>query len=87
MDRKNVLYIAVSLDGMIAREDGSIDWLDEFEGEGDNGYSDFYQTVDTVVLGRSTYEHVKVPNAGFSRIRIKHATFSQERPAAIRMNT
>lgn len=34
MDRKNVLYIAVSLDGMIAREDGSIDWLDEFEGEG-----------------------------------------------------
>lgn len=37
MDRKNVLYIAVSLDGMIAREDGSIDWLDEFEGEGNNG--------------------------------------------------
>lgn len=60
MDRKNVLYIAVSLDGMIAREDGSIDWLEEFEGEGDNGYSDFYQTVDTVILGWSTYEHVKV---------------------------
>lgn len=60
MNRKNVLYIAVSLDGMIAREDGSIDWLDEFEGEGDNGYSAFYQTVDTVILGRSTYEHVKI---------------------------
>lgn len=60
MERKTVLYIAVSLDGMIAKEDGSIDWLDEFEGEGDNGYSDFYQTVDTVILGRSTYEHVKV---------------------------
>lgn len=55
-----MLYIAVSLDWMIAKEDGSIDWLDEFEGEGDNGYSDFYQTVDTVILGRSTYEHVKV---------------------------
>ncbi|MDL9993665.1 dihydrofolate reductase family protein [Bacillus stercoris] len=65
MDRKNVLYIAVSLDGMIAREDGSIDWLEEFEGEGDNGYSDFYQTVDTVILGRSTYEHVKVLTSVF----------------------
>lgn len=41
MERKTVLYIAVSLDGMIAKEDGSIDWLDEFEGEGDNGYSHF----------------------------------------------
>lgn len=44
-----------------ALEDGSIDWLDEFEGEGDNGYSAaFYQTIDTVILGRSTYEHVKI---------------------------
>ncbi|MCK8099917.1 hypothetical protein C7B63_09325 [Bacillus halotolerans] len=65
MDRKNVLYIAVSLDGMIAREDGSVDWLDEFEGEGDNGYSEFYQTVDTVILGRSTYEHIKILTPDF----------------------
>ncbi|MDS9995763.1 dihydrofolate reductase family protein [Bacillus atrophaeus] len=65
MNRKTILYIAASVDGFIAREDGSIDWLDDFEGEGDNGYGDFYQTIDTVILGRSTYEHIKVLVADF----------------------
>lgn len=65
MNRKTILYIAASVDGFIAREDGSIDWLDDFEGEGDNGYGDFYQTIDTVILGRSTYEHIKVLTADF----------------------
>lgn len=54
------LYIAVSLDGYIARTDGSVDWLESFphpEGE-DYGYSDFYSGIGTVVLGRATYEHV-----------------------------
>jgi dihydrofolate reductase len=38
-DRKTVLlYIAVSVDGYVARENGDIDWLYESEGEGDNGY-------------------------------------------------
>lgn len=60
MNRKNVFYIVVLLDGMIVREDGSIDWLDEFEGEGDNGYSVFYQIVDIVILGWSIYEYVKI---------------------------
>lgn len=31
-----VMYIATSMDGYIAREDGSIDWLEETEGAGDN---------------------------------------------------
>jgi len=57
MKRPVVLYIAISLDGYIAREDGSIDWLYEIEGEGDNGYEEFYQTVDTVLMGKTTYDH------------------------------
>lgn len=36
MKKPTVMYIATSLDGYIAREDGSIDWLEETEG--DNGY-------------------------------------------------
>ncbi|MEM5016715.1 dihydrofolate reductase family protein [Metabacillus indicus] len=56
--RKVVLYIGVSLDGYIARRDGSIDWLDEANGEGDNGYSEFLKTIDTVIMGKKTYDHV-----------------------------
>ena len=53
-----ILYIAISLDGYIARPDGAVDWLDDVEGDGDNGYSEFYSQVGTVVMGRKTYEEV-----------------------------
>jgi len=59
MSNKVVLYIAMSLDGYIARKDGSVDWLFDVEGDGgDNGYAAFYQTIGTVVMGRTTYEDV-----------------------------
>lgn len=58
--RKVVLYIATSIDGFIARENGSLDWLFEAEavGEGDHGFSAFYQTIDTLLMGRATYDHL-----------------------------
>jgi dihydrofolate reductase len=47
----------MSLDGYIADEHGSVDWLNEFQGRGeDYGYAEFYRTVDTVLMGRTTYE-------------------------------
>jgi len=54
------LYIACSLDGYIARRDGSLDWLDSVDHpEGvDYGYGDFYSGIDTVVMGRKTYDEV-----------------------------
>ncbi|MET3939205.1 dihydrofolate reductase [Paenibacillus sp. PvP094] len=59
MSNKVVLYIAMSLDGYIARKDGSVDWLFDVEGDGgDNGYAAFHQTIGTVVMGRTTYEDV-----------------------------
>ena len=59
MSNKVVLYIAMSLDGYIARKDGSVDWLFDVEGDGgDSGYAAFYQTIGTVVMGRTTYEDV-----------------------------
>ena len=42
--RKVVLYIATSLDGYIATEDHNLDWLFTYEGDGDNGFSNFYET-------------------------------------------
>jgi dihydrofolate reductase len=56
------VYIATSLDGFIARRDGSIDWLNEAnavvpEGE-DCGYMAFMDSVDALIMGRKTYEQV-----------------------------
>ena len=50
--RKIKLFIACSLDGFIARGDGGIDWLFN----GDYGYKKFYNSVDTVLMCRKTYE-------------------------------
>ena len=57
--RKVILYIAMSLDGFIAKEDDDISFLDivSIENE-DYGYSDFYQSVDTVIIGRKTYDKI-----------------------------
>jgi dihydrofolate reductase len=53
MSRRVVLYVANSLDGFIAREDGSVDWLfDPYA----HGYEFFYEDVDTVIMGRKTYD-------------------------------
>lgn len=53
------VFIATSLDGYIARPDGSIDWLTErAEQAGDTGYDEFMASIDTVVLGRGTYQKV-----------------------------
>lgn len=56
------VFIATSLDGFIARSNGSIDWLNEAnsmvpKGE-DCGYKKFMSTVDTLVMGRNTFEQV-----------------------------
>lgn len=49
------LYIATTLDGYIADKNDNLQWLFDVEGEGDNGYGAFYDTIDTVVMGMSTY--------------------------------
>lgn len=55
--RKVALYIAASLDGFIARENGAIDWLPPVDPEGeDYGYREFYDSIDTVLVGRKTWE-------------------------------
>jgi len=54
-----ILYIAASLDGYIARADGSVDWLSVVNDDStDYGYADFYARVDAVAMGSRTYEQV-----------------------------
>lgn len=59
MKRKVVLYIAMSLDGYIAKEDDNLDFLSLVETPGEDfGYADFIQHVDTIIWGRRTYDKV-----------------------------
>lgn len=56
------VFIATSLDGFIAKPDGSIDWLMEANervpaGE-DCGYAQFMADIDVLVMGRNTFEQV-----------------------------
>jgi len=54
------VFIATSLDGFIARRDGSIDWLSIVETPGeDYGYARFFANVDALVMGRGTYDTVR----------------------------
>lgn len=57
--RKVILYIAMSLDGYIADANDDLSFLLMVEQEGeDYGYSDFVKTIDTIIIGRKTYEKV-----------------------------
>jgi len=49
----NIVYIATSLDGYIAPEDGSLDWLGTVPNpEGDDlGFGEFIKRIDAVVMG------------------------------------
>lgn len=61
MKRKVILYIAVSIDGFIADTQGGIDFLGEVTVDkpvSDDSYERFYETIDTVVMGRTTYQQV-----------------------------
>ena len=64
--RKLTLYIAMSLDGYIAKPNDDLSWLSIVEAEGeDYGYRDFIATVDTVILGKRTYDKVLSMGVGF----------------------
>lgn len=58
---KTSVYVATSLDGFIARPDGELDWLEsieQVEGE-DFGFAEFIESIDVLVMGRTTYEAVR----------------------------
>jgi dihydrofolate reductase len=52
------VFIATSLDGFIARPDGALDWLPQASSNEDHGYTDFFSSIDTLLLGRKTYETI-----------------------------
>ncbi|MFT2817726.1 dihydrofolate reductase family protein [Leifsonia sp. A12D58] len=54
------VFIGTSLDGFIARENGDIEWLTKWDAVlGDTGFDAFFASIDTLVVGRNTYETVR----------------------------
>lgn len=53
-------YIATSLDGRIATEDDSLEWLFKYDSMdlGEHDYRTFLERIRTVVMGRSTYDFI-----------------------------
>lgn len=82
MDRPRcAVFIATSLDGFIALPDGSVKWLDAVRLDGeDYGFDAFFASVDTLLMGRLTWETVvglgEWPYAGKRVVVLTH------RPAA-----
>lgn len=98
--RKIVLYLAMSVDGCIADHNGGVDWLsDQEENSGNMGsYPQFIQTVDTVLMGYTTYHQITTelfsggwPYQGMQTYVFTHRklpdqpeiTFTEEAPAAL----
>ncbi len=63
MKKKNIVYIAKSLDGFIADKNESLDWLEIIPNPkgSDMGFMAFMGSIDGIVMGRNTFEMV----AGF----------------------
>lgn len=59
MNRRTILYIATSIDGYIAAPDDNLDFLRIVEADAeDYGYHDFLAGIDTVIIGRRTFDWV-----------------------------
>ncbi len=55
--REIILYIAQSMDGYIAKENGSVKWLDDYQ-DTELDFGGFFDSIDVCVMGRRTYEQV-----------------------------
>ena len=60
MKKKNIVFIAKSLDGYIAGKNGELDWLHSIPNPENNdmGYNDLMEEIDAIVMGRTTFETV-----------------------------
>ena len=71
--QRTVLFgVASSLDGFIARRDHAVDWL-SWTKEAATITSAYWKTIDTLVMGRKTYE--RTPAKGYAGV--KNYVFSQ----------
>src|ERR1700746_261621 len=64
------VFVGTSLDGFIARRKGGYDFLPAGGGE-PHGYDEFIASVDTILIGRNTFEVVlKLPSWPYGEKRV-----------------
>ncbi|WP_460218874.1 dihydrofolate reductase family protein [Psychroserpens sp. MEBiC05023] len=70
------VFMAASLDGFVAREDNSLDWLMKFGvDENDDSFEEFTKSMDALVMGSGTYKTV----IGFDQWPYKMHTYVMSR--------
>lgn len=80
------LYAAISLDGFLARPDGSVDWLEDpafalNRADGspeDYGYAAFYACVGSTLMGGETYRVVQGFGGDFPYIGKDNVVFTRQ---------
>jgi dihydrofolate reductase len=86
--RKLILYIASSLDGYIAGPGDDLSFLNPMHVEGeDYGYGEFIEGIDTVIVGRRTYDWVINQGVEFPhKDKACYIITRQEKPAEGNLN-
>src|SRR6266852_9975537 len=80
--RNVVLGLGITIDGYIARRDGSVDFL--FMPK-DYSMAPFFKTIDTAIMGRKTYEvGLRMSGGSFSSPGMKSFVFSRLLPSGER---
>ena len=74
--RNIILYVGTSIDGYIANQDGTLEWLETTEVEGDSGYNALLERIDTVVMGKCTYDVVRGFDMEYPYSHYKNYVFS-----------
>jgi dihydrofolate reductase len=77
---KTQYYTATSIDGFIADEDDSLDWLFAVDGGGDNPFAEFFAGVGAFAMGATTYEWVLAHDALLDR-PVKWSDYYGDTPA------
>jgi len=87
--RKLSIFIATSLDGYIAKPNDDLDFLKLVEKEGeDYGYAEFTANIDTIIIGRKTYDYVlnKIGNSHYDDgVKNVYVITRKERPSVGRV--
>ena len=77
--KKIISYIAISLNGKIAKPDGSVYWLESIPNPEklDYGYAKFSKSIDTTIQGGNTYRQLLDWGIGFPYKTDKNFVFTR----------